>query len=110
MSIRELKQYLDKILNPVDYTLDVININHPTYYIWGLKNARIHIIPKQFQELRPQKSQIDVFVNGQYVSPDVYIIEYKNEYLQLKFFRAEFEYDLDDTDEIIIRGDIEKYA
>ena len=110
MNIVQAKRYLDDILNPVDYQLEVINLNHSIYYIWGLKNARIKVIPEQFRNLRPEKSQVDIFVNGQYISPNVYLIDYKNEFLRIKFFREEFQYELEESDEIIIRGDIEKYA
>jgi len=110
MSVRIIKQYLDKITNPIDFELEPIDLDNSKYYIWGRENIRIRVLPPEFREFRKIDSQFDIFVNGQYISPTHYMFMYSGNKLIIKFIKTNFEYELDDSDQIIIRGDVEKYG
>lgn len=110
MSVRVIKQYLDKITSPVDFKLEPIDLGHKTYSVWGRNKIRVTTIPPEFREFRKIESQFDIFVNGQYVSPKNYHFGTEGNTFMIKFLKDNFEYELDETDEIIIKGDLEKYG
>ena len=52
----------------------------------------------------------DVYINTQNISARDYIVETTPNGLHIKFIKSNFEFQLDETDYIEIKGDIEQYA
>jgi hypothetical protein len=94
---------------PVSTTLNPIDLNDTTYYIFEATGYKFVSILREI-ELRESQDRILVMINSQGISPRDYLIEESGNGLLIKFIKSNFEFELDSTDYIEIHGDIEKYA
>jgi hypothetical protein len=84
-------------------------LNNGVYSIWIAKGYRYTSILREI-EYRNTQSRTKIRINTQYINPKDYVIEHIDGIFYIKFIKANFEYALDSKDEIILTGDIEKYA
>lgn len=91
------------------------NLKDSTYWIFEAKNYRFVEILREI-EYRNTQDRIVVFINTQAISNRDFLVEQGNDGIIVKFIKNNFEMytengdELDEGDEIYLKGDIEKYA
>ena len=60
----------------------------------------------RFNDLRPDHTRFDVFINGQFILDTDYIFEQSGKDFLIKFKRENFEYSLDSNDKVFVEGDL----
>ncbi len=85
------------------------NLTDSTYWIWEATNWKFVDILREI-ELRETQDRVSVYINTQAISARDYIVESTTTGLQFKFIKSNFEFQLDETDYIEVKGDIETYA
>jgi len=56
---------------------------------------------------RKEHSRFDIFINGQFILERDYIFEQVNNDFHVFFIKENFEYQLEDTDDIKLEGDVD---
>ena len=107
MAIKDLQKILKQVHEPDEYRLVPHNLNHPTYFIWKLENAKMKDLNTYLREFRKEHARFDIFINGQYILERDYIKEQVNNDLHIKFKKSNFGFNLETDDEIKIEGDID---
>ena len=105
--IKELKLLLNQIHEPDEFQLENYDGGHPEFHIWILKNAQFKDLHKNLRRERPEHARFDIFVNGQWILEQDYILEQQNHDILVKFRKANFGYILESDDRITIVGDIQ---
>ena len=105
--IKELKLLLNQIHEPDEFLLENYDGGHPVYHIWILRNAKFKDLHSNLRRERPEHARFDVFVNGQWILEQDYILEQQNKDILVKFIKANFDYILEADDKITIVGDVE---
>lgn len=95
--------------NIVTAYLKPLDLSDGLYSIWVAKGYRFADIIREI-EIRKIQSRVKVRINTQYINSKDFIIEQGSDGIVVKFIKSNFEYPLDTLDEIILTGDIEKYA
>lgn len=90
------------VLNPFD-------LNNSTYWIFEATGYKFVDLLREI-EYRADQDRIRVYINTQSISAIDYIVESGPNGLLIKFIKSQFEFQLDASDYIEIKGDIEKYA
>ena len=116
MKITDLKTIMKEVNEPNEFELFQLDPNHPYYWIYKVENVRIKTISPVISELRKAHARFDVFINGLFISNNDYILEESGNDFIIKFKKANFpEYDrfgnvyqLDETDEVKAKGDLER--
>ena len=106
MGIKDLKQILEQVHEFDEFQLSPFNMNHPTYWIWKLDNAKMKDLKSFLRPFRKEHARFDIFINGQYILEKDYIREQVGTELHIKF-KANFGYNLQTSDDIKIEGDID---
>jgi hypothetical protein len=85
------------------------NLTDSTYWIYEATGWRFKDILREI-EYRTEQDRIHLYINTQSISARDYIVENGPNGLLVKFIKSRFEYNLDSSDFIEIKGDIEQYA
>lgn len=117
MNIRDLKNIMKEVNEPNEFVLEPFDLAHPFYWIFKKDNLRVKTLYKTLRHLRKDGARFDVFINGLFISENDYIFEQKNNDFFIRFIKERFPstdrfgnaYVLDETDEIKIIGDVEKF-
>ncbi len=117
MNIRDLKNIMKEVNEPNEFILEPFDLAHPFYWIFKKDNLRVKTLYKTLTHLRKDGARFDVFINGLFIRENDYIIEYGPNTFYLKFIRTQFPevdrfgnpYQIEETDEIKINGDLEIY-
>jgi len=115
MNIRQLKNIMKEVNEPNEFELFVDDLLHPYYWIYKVENVRIKTLFPTLVEFRKPSARFDVFINGLFISDNDYIFENKENDFYIKFKKSNFpvydrfgnSYELNDTDEVKINGDVE---
>ena len=67
-----------------------------------MKDLNINLRP-----FRKEHSRFDIFINGQFILERDYIFEQVNNDFHVFFIKENFEYQLEDTDDIKLEGDVD---
>lgn len=105
--IGDLNRLFKQMHEPDEYHLAPYDLNHAIYWIWVLKNSYIKDLPLELRHLVKEHARFDVFVNGQFIGPNDYIVEQFGADVLVKFKKNNFQYQLDRKDLIKIQGDIQ---
>ena len=120
-SIQDLKEIMMQINEPNEFELFADNLQHPYYWIYKVEGVRVKTIFSKLEQLRLFNSRFDVFVNGLFIASEDYIYDQIGNDFYIKFIKVNFPplvlnsgvpgtpYVLDETDEVKIKGDIEKF-
>lgn len=107
---RTLLDITQKISRKVGKTILVPkNLNDSNYWIFEATGWKFVDVLREI-ELRQTQDRISVYINTQNISARDYIVETTPNGLHIKFIKSNFEFQLDETDYIEIKGDIEQYA
>ena len=117
MNIRQLKNIMKEVNEPNEFFMEPDNLQHPLYWIFKIDGVRVKTLFPKLEGLRKPDARFDVFINGLFISENDYIFEQKGNDFYLKFIREKFPildrfdnpYEIDDTDEVKINGDVEKF-
>ena len=85
------------------------NLTDSTYWIYEATGWRFKDILREI-EYRTEQDRIHLYINTQSISARDYIVENGPNGLLVKFIKSRFQYNLDSSDFIEIKGDIEQYA
>lgn len=96
------RKIVDVILTPKDLT-------DSNYSVWEAKNYRFVELLREI-EYRKTQDRVSVHINTQHISNRDFLIEEGSDGIIIKFIKNNFQYNLDEFDEIYLKGDIENYA
>jgi len=117
MNVKQLKNIMKEVNEPNEFELFSHDLQHPFYWIFKIEGVRLNILYSELVDLRKPSARFDVFINGLFISENDYIFEQKGNDFYLKFIKEKFpildrfgnSYIIDDTDEVKINGDVEKF-
>ena len=117
MNITDLKNIMKEINEPNEFELFADDLAHPYYWIFKVENVRIKTLYSKLEQYRKPSARFDVFINGLFISENDYVVEQKENDFYLKFKKINFPevdrfgnpYTIDETDEVKINGDVEKF-
>jgi hypothetical protein len=95
--------------NPANVILIPKDLNDSTYWIFEATGWKFVDLLREI-EYREEQDRVRVYINTQNISARDYIIEMGSNGLLFKFIKNRFEYNLDITDYIEVKGDMEQYA
>lgn len=118
MNIRQLKNIMKEVNEPNEFELFAHDLNHPYFWIYKVENVRVKTLFSKLEPLRRPSARFDVFINGLFISENDYHFESKGNDFYIKFIKERFPevdrfgnpYVLDETDEVKINGDVEKFG
>jgi len=116
MKVTDIKNIMNEVNSPNEYELFQHDVNHPYYWIYKVQNVRIKTLASFLADLRKPSARFDVFINGLFISENDYIFEQIENNFHIKFIKKRFpildrfgnSYEIVDTDEVKIKGDVEK--
>jgi hypothetical protein len=117
MNITDLKNIMKEVNEPNEFELFADNLAHPYYWIFKVENVRLKTLNSKLEQYRKPSARFDVFINGLFISENDYVLEQKGNNFYLKFKKINFPefdrfgnpYTIDETDEVKINGDVEKF-
>ena len=117
MNLRDLKNIMKEVNEPNEYELFAHDLENPFYWIFKVENVRVKTLYKELQPLRKDGARFDVFINGLFIRELDYLVENKANDFYIKFIKVNFPelngqgnpYTIDETDEVKISGDVEKF-
>ena len=117
MKVTGLKNIMKEVNEPNEFELFVHDLNHPYYWIFKVDGVRIKTLSPQIAYLRKPSARFDVFINGLFISENDYFFENIENDFYIKFKKSNFpeldrfgnSYIVDETDEVKINGDLEKF-
>jgi hypothetical protein len=116
MKITELKSLMKEINEPNEYLLERVEPNGALYWLYIGKDIRVKTLKFGLSAIRSTAARFDIFINGLFISSNDYKLEQYENDIYIKFMRERFPpfdrfgniYELESSDEVKIRGDIEK--
>ncbi len=117
MNIRQLKNIMKEVNEPNEFELFPHDLEHPYYWIFKVENVRVKTLFSKLESLRKPSARFDVFINGLFISENDYVFQQIENDFYISFKRSNFPqfdrfgniYTLDETDEVKINGDVEKF-
>ena len=117
MKVTGLKNIMKEVNEPNEFELFADNLEHPYYWIFKVDGVRVKTLAPQIEHLRKPSARFDVFINGLFISENDYVFEMIGNTFYIKFIKNRFpafdrfgnEYDLEESDEVKIKGDVEKF-
>jgi len=120
MNIFELKKIMKEINAPNEYIMEPVDLNHSLYWIFRVQNLRLKTLDKRLVGKRAKDARFDVFLNGLYIrTSDYRYRQFENDFY-IDFKRSQFPdtytnppfdgqpYEIEETDEVKINGDLER--
>ena len=98
MSVKEIRDVLQQLNEPNEFIMEEVNLADVNHYIWKISNCKIKDMNNRFDNLRPDHSRFDVFINGQFILDADFI----------KFKKENFSYALVGSDKISVEGDLQR--
>ena len=105
--IFDLNKILRQIEEPDEFTLTPMDMNNSLYWIWVATNTKLKDLESFLRPLRREHARFDIFINGRYISEKDYEMEGYNADILVKFKKANFDWIIDETDNIVMKGDFE---
>lgn len=105
--IKDLREILQQIHEPDEFRMTERDSKHPLYHIFSLDGAQFKDLKTELREYRPEHARFDIFINGQWILEQDYILEQDDKDILVKFIKENFSYTLDSDDKITIKGDIQ---
>jgi hypothetical protein len=117
MKVTGLKSIMKEVNEPNEFELESFDLEHPYYWIFRVKGVRVKTLFPQLEDYRRPSARFDVFINGLFIRDIDYIFEMVENDFYVKFKRDNFPefdrfgdpYTINNTDEIKINGDVEKF-
>ena len=115
MNLKDIKNIMYQVNEPNEFELSFHPANHPFYWIYKIDNVRVKTLYTPLEKLRHPTARFDVFIDGRFYRDEDYLVETEGNAFYIKFIKAKFPeldrfdnpYELDETNEVKIHGDIE---
>lgn len=116
MNVTTLKTVMKQINEPNEFEL-MFHADEPYYWVYKVNGVRVKDLYKTLVDLRKPTARFDVFINGLFISENDYIFDQLGNDFYIKFIKNRFpeldrfgnQYILDETDEVKIEGDVERF-
>ena len=95
MSVKDIRRVLQQLNEPNEFQMEEVNLTDNTFFIYKVSNCKIKDMDVRFNDLRPDHTRFDVFINGQFILDHDYIFEQSGKDFLIKFKRLNFDYSLD---------------
>jgi hypothetical protein len=105
--IKELRNILQQVHEPDEYTLIPHNLEHPLYWVWKLPNAKMKDLNMNLRPYRKEHARFDIFINGQYILEKDYTFQQVSNDIHISFIKSNFQFILESDDSIKLEGDID---
>lgn len=108
---------MKEVNEPNEFVLEPFNLTTiPAFWIYKSSNVRLKSLDFRMERLRKQKARFDVFINGLFITPRDYFVEYRDNDIYIKFLRERFPpfdrfgnvFELTSDDVVTIDGDLER--
>jgi hypothetical protein len=117
MNVKQLKNIMKEVNEPNEFLLQPFDLGHVNYWIYKIDGVRVKTLFSKIEPLRKPSARFDVFINGLFIRDIDYVFEQIDNDFYIKFIRTQFPefdrfgniYQLDETDEIKINGDLEQF-
>ena len=117
MKVTGLKSIMKEVNEPNEFELFAYDLEHPYYWIFKVDGVRVKTLFSKIEPLRKPSARFDVFINVLFIRDTDYVFEMVVNDFYIKFIRTQFPeldrfgdpYTIDNTDEIKINGDVEKF-
>ena len=106
MSVKDIKKILQQVNEPNEFRMEAVDLSDQTFFIYKVQNCKIKDMDVRFDDLRPDHTRFDIFINGQFILDADYIFEQKGKDFLIKFKKENFSYTLDGNDNVFIEGDL----
>ena len=106
-SLLDITQKISR--KPGNAILTAKDLSDSTYWIFEATGWKFVDLLREI-EYRETQDRVRIYINTQTISARDCIIEDGSNGLLFKFIKSNFEYQLDETDFIEVKGDIEQYA
>lgn len=115
MNLKDIKNIMYQVNEPNEFELSFHAANHPFYWIYKIDNVRVKTLYTPLEKLRHPSARFDVFIDGRFYRDEDYLVETEANTFYIKFIKAKFPaldrfdnpFELDETNEVKIHGDIE---
>ena len=117
MKVTGLKNIMKEVNEPNEFELFAYDLEHPYYWIFKVDGVRVKTLFSKIEPLRKPSARFDVFINGLFIRDTDYVFEMVVNDFYIKFIRTQLPeldrfgdpYTIDNTNEIKINGDVEKF-
>ena len=106
MSVKDIRRILQQLNEPNEFILEEVDLEDVNFFIYKISNCKIKDMDVRFNDLRPDHTRFDVFINGQFILDADYIFEQSGKDFLIKFKRENFDYSLDSNDKVFVEGDL----
>ena len=106
MSVKDVRRILQQLNEPNEFILEEVDLEDVNFFIYKISNCKIKDMDVRFNDLRPDHTRFDIFINGQFILDADYIFEQNGKDFFIKFKRENFDYSLDGNDKVFIEGDL----
>lgn len=124
MNIFTLKNIMKEINAPNEYIMEPYDLNHSLYWIFKVDNVRIKTLDSRLVEKRSKSARFDVFINGLFIRDTDYRFRQVDNDFYIDFIRTQFPttiqnsnspdvgetYQIEEFDEVKIKGDLERIS
>ena len=86
--IKDLRQILQQIHEPDEFLMEEYDGTHPLYHMFILRGAQFKDLKTQLRQFRPEHARFDIFINGQWILEQDYLLEQKDGDILVKFKKA----------------------
>lgn len=120
MNIFTLKNIMKEINAPNEYVMEPVDLSHPLYWIFRVQNVRLKTLDSRLVDKRAKDARFDVFINGLFIRTTDYRFRQVQNDFYIDFIRSQFpstienpnispgNYTIETTDEVKIKGDLER--
>lgn len=122
MNIFTLKNIMKEINAPNEYIMEPFNLNHSLYWIFKVDSVRIKTLDKRLVDKRSKSARFDVFIDGLFIRDTDYRFRQVDNDFYIDFIRTQFpseienpndenfgeSYEIEESDEVKIKGDLER--
>ena len=108
MSVKDIRRVLQQLNEPNEFQMEEVNLTDNTFFIYKVSNCKIKDMDVRFNDLRPDHTRFDVFINGQFILDADYIFEQVGKDFFIKFKKENFSYALVGSDKISVEGDLQR--
>lgn len=113
MKVTSIKNLMKEINEPNEFILTKY-FSDSRFWVYKSENVRLKTLSLGLETKRT--SRFDVFINGLFINELDYHVEYRDNDIYIKFIKERFPpldrfgnvFDIEETDEIRIKGDLER--
>ena len=71
--IKDLQKLLKQVHDPNEYQLEAHNLNHPLYWVFKAKNAKLKDLDLKLRPIRKEHARFDILSIYKYIKPRMFL-------------------------------------